>query len=162
MSLIKETLLNTQFPPELLVLELTESSIMSASQLIEQTIQDIAAMRIGISLDDFGTGYSSLSHLKRFTISTLKIDRSFVEDMTLSTNNNLVVKSILALSHILKLDVIAEGIETEEQLQLLLKNKCQYGQGFYFSKPITDDEMGLLLHRERDMDHKKKPQSNEP
>ena len=103
LKLIKHVLKQTKFPPELLVFELTESTVMSASNIIEQTIKDIIALKIGVSLDDFGTGYSSLSHLKRLTITTLKIDKSFVQDITNASNDALVVKSIIALGKILKL-----------------------------------------------------------
>ena len=146
---IVNTLDETQFPPQLLEFELTESTVMSASTCIEKIIKDIASMKISVSLDDFGTGYSSLSHLKTFPITTLKIDKSFVLDITTNANDALIVQAIIALCKTLKLKVIAEGIETDAQLQFLIDNKCQEGQGYYLSKPLTADDMHALLHRER-------------
>ena len=144
-ELIKNTLQTTQFPPNLLEFELTESIVMSSSNRVEQIIQEISDMNISVSLDDFGTGYSSLSHLKRLPISALKIDKSFIMDIMKDPNDALIVKSIISLSNILNLNLIAEGIETQEQLQFMINNQCEYGQGFFLSKPLSPEEMVLFL-----------------
>jgi diguanylate cyclase (GGDEF)-like protein len=151
-KLIKNTLQATQFPPHLLELELTESIVMSSSNRVEKIIQEISDMNIGISLDDFGTGYSSLSHLKRLPITALKIDKSFIMDIMKDPNDALIVKSIISLGKILNLNLIAEGIETQEQLQFMIKNQCQCGQGFYLSKPLSPEEMGLLLQKTKHLE----------
>ena len=92
---------------------------------------------IHLSIDDFGTGFSSLSYLKRFPVNTLKIDRSFMQDVPTDDDAKSIVKSIITLAHTLNLSVIAEGIESKEQLTILYENNCDYAQGFYFSKPLS-------------------------
>ena len=144
---IKDILKETQLLPGLLDLELTESSVMSASETVETIIKEMSEIGISISLDDFGTGYSSLSHLKKLPISALKIDKSFVMDITKDPSDALIVKAIISMGKTLKLNLIAEGIETNDQLQFLIKNKCPEGQGFYLSAPLTAKEMGMLLKK---------------
>lgn len=95
---------------------------------------------IHLSIDDFGTGFSSLSYLKRFPLNTLKIDRSFMQDVPTDDDAKSIVKSIIALAHTLNLSVIAEGIESEEQLSILHENNCDFAQGFYYSKPLSADQ----------------------
>jgi len=134
--------------PASLELELTETSIMQDAETALQTLKKLKAMGISISIDDFGTGYSSLIYLRRFPIDTLKIDRAFTQDMVTSADAQAIIAAIIAMAEALKLNVIAEGIETEEQMALLLKQKCFHGQGFAFSKPIPAEEMTILLgHR---------------
>jgi EAL domain-containing protein (putative c-di-GMP-specific phosphodiesterase class I) len=111
---------------------------------IEQ-LSTIKELGIGIALDDFGTGYSSFSYLHRFPIDTLKIDRSFISDICKKTEHAEIVAAIIAMSHILKLRVIAEGIETEEQLRLLVDKDCDIIQGYLFSRPLPAEEMTQLL-----------------
>lgn len=134
--------------PALLKLELTESLLLEG---IEDTIATMNALNeIGvlISLDDFGTGYSSLQYLKRLPLSQLKIDRSFVRDITVDSSDKAIVSTIIAMAHSLGLDVIAEGVETEEQRQLLLDNGCTNYQGFLFGKPIPIEQFESLLKQE--------------
>lgn len=100
---------------------------------------------IGFSLDDFGTGYSSLSYLKRLPLDQLKIDQSFVRDVLVDQNDASFVQTIIALGKSLKLNVIAEGVETEEQSEFLLSNGCYYYQGHYFSKPVPIERFHTLL-----------------
>jgi EAL domain-containing protein (putative c-di-GMP-specific phosphodiesterase class I) len=102
-------------------------------------------MGIRISVDDFGTGYSSLSYLKRFPIHTLKIDRTFVRDIVTDRNDHTIVATIIAMAHSLGMDVTAEGIETEEQLDLLIAQQCDHYQGYYFSRPVAAVEIEPML-----------------
>ncbi len=132
---ISQALADSALDPACLELELTENFFMEDTQLSRSALEKIKAMGIRISLDDFGTGYSSLQYLKTFPIDTLKIDRSFVQDIdTNSTNANLVV-SMIGIGHGLGLKVLAEGVETYNQVVFLQAHGCDYAQGFYFSRP---------------------------
>lgn len=144
---IKQLLDETQLPAQLLDFELTESTLMASSSAVESIIKELSEMKIGISLDDFGTGYSSLSHLKRLPITALKIDKTFIKDVTKEPNDALIVQSIISLGKMLKLHVIAEGIETDEQLQFLLQYGCQLGQGFYFSEPLSSEAIKTYMEQ---------------
>lgn len=131
--------------PALLKLEITESMLV---ENIEETIATMFALKaIGIqfSLDDFGTGYSSLQYLKRLPLSQLKIDQSFVRDIATDSNDKAIVSTIIAMARNLNLDVIAEGVETEEQQQLLLIKDCTHFQGYFFSKPVPIEQFNALL-----------------
>ncbi len=139
--------------PERLKLEITESALMENAETTIAMLNRIKETGVKISIDDFGTGYSSLSYLNRFPIDTLKVDRSFVSDMTSGTENREIVRTVIALATTLGLDTIAEGIETEEQLQLLRKLGCDYGQGYLFSRPIPKDQADLLLIGELAWNH---------
>jgi EAL domain-containing protein (putative c-di-GMP-specific phosphodiesterase class I) len=132
--------------PELLKLELTESLLL---ENIEDTVATMNALnKIGVqfSLDDFGTGYSSLQYLKRLPFDQLKIDQSFVRDVTTDSSDKAIVRTIIAISQSLNLDVIAEGVETEEQRQILLDNGCNHFQGYLFSKPVPIEQFMTLLN----------------
>lgn len=128
-----------------LELELTESSIMKNPAAVASTLGELKAMGIKISIDDFGTGYSSLGYLKRLPIDVLKIDQSFVRDLTTDPDDAAVVMAIITLAHNLGLGVIAEGVETEEQLGLLRLLKCDGGQGYLFGRPMPADDFHSLL-----------------
>jgi EAL domain-containing protein (putative c-di-GMP-specific phosphodiesterase class I) len=108
-------------------------------------LRNLKGLGIHISIDDFGTGYSSLSYLRRFPIDVLKIDQSFVKDLTVDADNAAIVVSIISLAHSLRLLVIAEGVETAEQLAFLRTHGCDQMQGYYFSRPIGPDAFGLML-----------------
>jgi EAL domain-containing protein (putative c-di-GMP-specific phosphodiesterase class I) len=108
-------------------------------------LQQLRELGIELSIDDFGTGYSSLSYLHRFPISTLKIDRSFVSCMTDHNENAEIVRTILMLARSLKMNVVAEGVETKDQLAQLALLECEYGQGYYFSRPLSVDAASKLL-----------------
>ncbi len=131
--------------PMLLKLELTESLLQ---ENIEDTIAVMNALNeIGVqfSLDDFGTGYSSLQYLKRLPLDQLKIDQSFVHDISIDSSDRAIVSTIIAMSHILNLDVIAEGVETEEQRQFLLNSGCTHYQGYLFGRPAPIEQFEALL-----------------
>jgi diguanylate cyclase (GGDEF)-like protein/PAS domain S-box-containing protein len=142
---IAQILKETGLEPNLLELELTEGSIMKDPNLAIRKLHELKAMGIQISVDDFGTGYSSLNYLKRFPIDTLKIDQSFVREINTDPDNEAIVSAIITLAHALKLNVIAEGVETQEQLESLRVLKCDEVQGFLFSQPLAVAEFTDLL-----------------
>jgi diguanylate cyclase len=127
---------------------MTETVVMhDASQAIV-TLEKLSEMGIHISIDDFGTGYSSLSYLKRFPIDKLKIDRSFIRDISSDSNDAAIVRATIALAHSLRLRVIAEGVETEDQLQFLRAVGCDEYQGFYKSKPVPAADFARQMRAE--------------
>lgn len=140
---VENILVETGLSPEFLELEITESMMMDANRS-SQILRDLSGLGIRLSMDDFGTGYSSLSYLKMFPIHTLKIDRSFIKDITINEDARAIVATIIAMAHNLKMNVIAEGVETKEQLQLLMENGCEDIQGYYFSKPLPASEIERL------------------
>ncbi|MCK4706100.1 MAG: EAL domain-containing protein, partial [Gammaproteobacteria bacterium] len=121
------------------------SIIMHDTSIVSDTLQALHQMGVSLSIDDFGTGYSSLSYIQRFPLDRLKIDRSFVEDIMKSADDAAMIVSIIALAHSMKLQVLAEGVETKEQLEYLQKQGCDEVQGFYFSRPLPADEFEKLL-----------------
>jgi diguanylate cyclase (GGDEF)-like protein/PAS domain S-box-containing protein len=137
---VKSVLDQTGLNPEYLVLEITESMAMDFDYSIK-VLRQLKDIGVGISIDDFGTGYSSLSYLKTFPIDYLKIDRSFVRDIVEDDNDVNIVKAIITLAHNLNLEVIAEGVETKEQLEFLKKYNCDKIQGYLFSKPIPAEQL---------------------
>ena len=144
-SVLKETLAENECKPEWLELEITESQIMENPEHTIGILQQISDLGIRLAIDDFGTGYSSLSYLKRLPIHKLKIDQSFVRDIPSDKDDMSIVETIIALSKSLKLEVIAEGVETEEQRDFLLAHDCLYIQGFYYSRPVSGKEMQKML-----------------
>lgn len=141
---IREILRETGLDHRCLELELTES-VMQNSETTIAMLRELTRMGIDISIDDFGTGYSSLSYLKRFPIRTLKIDQSFVRNVTTNADDPTIIKAIISLAHSLRLRAIAEGVETEEQLQFLRSLECDGMQGFLLSPPLPADEMIKFL-----------------
>ncbi len=146
---IARVLEETDLEPYLLDLELTEGSIMRDPEQAITKLHELKSMGVQISIDDFGTGYSSLNYLKRFPIDTLKIDKSFVTEINSDPEDAAIVNSIITLAHALKLNVIAEGVETEEQLEYLRALGCDEVQGFLFSKALSVDELTKLLAERR-------------
>jgi EAL domain-containing protein (putative c-di-GMP-specific phosphodiesterase class I) len=141
----------TDLAPQCLTLELTESSIMQNVDFAAGMLRRLKSMGINISIDDFGTGFSSLASLKRLPIDALKIDRSFVRDVTSDPDDAALVNAIITLAHNLRLKVIAEGVETEDQLRFLQLLRCDQIQGYFFSKPLPADTLLSLFdsHSER-------------
>jgi diguanylate cyclase (GGDEF)-like protein len=142
---IKQILAETGVNPHCLKLEITESEVMANAENVIDMLKQLKALGLKLMIDDFGTGYSSLSYLHRFPTDTLKIDRSFVSKMDESNENCEIVKTILSLADTLNFSVIAEGIETKQQLRLLKGLGCEYGQGYLFSRPLPKQEAEALL-----------------
>ena len=126
--------------PNQIKLEITESVVVENSEAVISILKQFRAMGVKLSMDDFGTGYSSLSYLHKLPINTLKIDRSFVSQMTEKTGGAEIIKTIILLTKTLNLNIIAEGIENVEQYNALRELGCEYGQGYYFSKPLEIDD----------------------
>jgi diguanylate cyclase (GGDEF)-like protein len=141
----------TGLTPAYLELELTESLIMTDIDRNIAMLHELRALGVHLSIDDFGTGYSSLSYLKDFPISTLKIDRSFIHDIALEDDNAAIVTSIITLAHSLRLKVIAEGVETIEQLNYLIARGCDEIQGFYFGRPEPADVIERMIKEDKNM-----------
>ena len=145
--IISTALLRNKLDPGLLEVEITESAIMDSPDRAVKDLLAIKALGITIALDDFGTGYSSFSYLHRFPIDTLKIDRSFIETIGTTQESSELVAAIIAMAHMLKLRVVAEGIETEEQLSVLADRDCDVIQGFLFQAPVPAPQVPALLQR---------------
>jgi diguanylate cyclase (GGDEF)-like protein/PAS domain S-box-containing protein len=141
---VAETLRETGLHPRYLELELTESVMHDAPQLVAM-LGELKRIGVQVAIDDFGTGYSSLSSLKRFPVDRLKVDRSFVEHIAIDTDDAAIVRTIIALGRNLGLKVVAEGVETAEQLQFLREHACDEVQGYYFSRPIPSQHFESLL-----------------
>ena len=144
-EVVLQILEETGLAPECLDLELTESSIMSNAQATIDALTKLKARGVTISVDDFGTGFSSLSYLKRLPINALKIDQSFVRDLTTDPDDAALVMAIVTLAHNLRLQVVAEGVETEEQLRFLNLIRCDEVQGYLFTKPLAPEALEQLL-----------------
>lgn len=145
-------LADTNIDPAYLKLEITESAIMEDADSAIALTHALRSRGIQISIDDFGTGYSSLGYLHRFPLDNLKIDRSFVQQLQVGSCNYHVVDTIISLSQQLGLSIIAEGIESAPQLEWLQQHGCQYGQGYFFSKPLAAveiEEKYFLDHSQR-------------
>jgi EAL domain-containing protein (putative c-di-GMP-specific phosphodiesterase class I) len=142
---IKDVLARTELDPRCLKLEITESVVMENIETAVDMLDQLRALGITLSIDDFGTGYSSLSYLHRFPLSTLKIDRSFVSLMLGNNENSEIVRTIVMLAQNLGMDVVAEGVETDDQLAVLRAIGCKYGQGYLFSRPIPASQAAAFL-----------------
>jgi len=142
---VKAVLEETGLEPQYLELELTESAIMRNADEAAAMLAELRAVGVGLAIDDFGTGYSSLSYLKRFQVDRLKIDRSFVSDIGRNADDEVITSAIITLAHSLQLRVIAEGVETAEQLAFLKQRSCDEMQGYYFSKPLPHESIPALL-----------------
>jgi diguanylate cyclase (GGDEF)-like protein/PAS domain S-box-containing protein len=150
MQIVEHALKHAELAPEHLELEITESMLIGDTKRIELQLQRLKKMGIKIALDDFGTGYSSLSYLKNFPIDVLKIDQSFIREMTIESKDARIACAIIDMGHSLGQKIVAEGVETEEQLMFLTHRDCDIIQGYYFSQPLPGFKMVTLLRAELD------------
>ena len=145
---VSQALERSGLDPSCLELEITESTILEHTDAVIGTLGALREMGISIAIDDFGTGHSSLSALQRLPVDVVKIDRSFVRDVITDANDASIVAAVIDMGQKMGLKVIAEGVETEEQMKLLQSMKCDFMQGYYFSKPLPPAEFEALLTRE--------------
>jgi EAL domain-containing protein (putative c-di-GMP-specific phosphodiesterase class I) len=145
--LVRQALDETGLAPQRLELELTEGATMVDMARSVETLRRLKALGVQLAIDDFGTGYSSLAYLKRFPIDTLKIDRSFVRDITDNATDTAIVDTIIGLAASLGFSVIAEGVETAEQALILFEHNCRYAQGYLISRPVEATVFADLFHR---------------
>jgi diguanylate cyclase (GGDEF)-like protein len=146
---VRSALEDAKLEPGYIELELTESALMNDPEQSAMTLQALSAMGVHISIDDFGTGYSSLSYLRRFPLDKLKIDRSFIRDLMTNADDVCIVRAIISLAHSLRLRVVAEGVETEQQLEFLRELGCDQYQGFYCSPAVPAESFAALIKRIR-------------
>lgn len=144
---IADVLQRTGLKPELLNVEITETTVMKQPELTEQLLREISALGVGISIDDFGAGYSSLSYLMRFTANKLKIDRAFTQQLTERRTDQIIPTAIINLGRSLNLQTVAEGVETQFQLDMLYDKGCHYAQGYLFSKPLDKEAIWPVLEK---------------
>jgi diguanylate cyclase (GGDEF)-like protein/PAS domain S-box-containing protein len=144
-ELIRQVLFETGLAPQYLELEVTESLLLSSADVTLSVLQELKNMGLSLAIDDFGTGYSSLSYLKRFPVSKLKIDRSFVRDVALNPDDAAITTAIISMAKSLNLKLIAEGVENEAQMSFLRAHQCDQIQGYYFSKPLAVDKVADKL-----------------
>jgi diguanylate cyclase (GGDEF)-like protein len=142
---IRRCIREMQMIPSQLELEITETMLMHDVEAAEETIKHLCDLGVQLAIDDFGTGYSSLSYLKRFPINTVKVDKSFVMDIPENQDDMAITAAVIAMAHQLKMEVVAEGVQTREQLEFLLEHKCEYAQGYLFSRPLALNDMRQLL-----------------
>ena len=150
-TLIKKLINQHKIPQLSLQLEITESLLLEDTRFILETLSELKELGTLLSIDDFGTGYSSLSYLRRFPVDILKIDQSFIRDLNLGSGDDTLIKAIIAMGKSLNLKIIAEGVETKEQLNFLKVHACDFVQGFYFSKPVAADEIVCLIKEKSDL-----------
>jgi len=143
---IEQALSESALKPGNLELEITETMVMCDIQASKKVLDGIKSMGIRLALDNFGTGYSTLGYIKRFPFDSIKIHRSFIKDIPQRPDNVALVQGILAMAHALRLKVIAEGVETQEQLDFLTEHGCHGVQGYYFRKPQSAEDFSKLLH----------------
>jgi len=146
---LQRVLHETGYPADHLLLEITETLLMDNDSRTREVLADIREMGVRLAVDDFGTGYSALSYLREFPVSTLKVDRSFIRDLNLSSNNRRLVEAIIAMAHGLDLVTIAEGVETEQQFELMAELRCDMVQGYFFSEAVSAGEITKLIGGDR-------------
>jgi EAL domain-containing protein (putative c-di-GMP-specific phosphodiesterase class I) len=147
-SVVKVALERNDLAPNQLCLEITETALIEETAEARETLEAIAALGVHIALDDFGTGYSSLAHLRQFPVDVLKIDRSFVDRLETNDRERQIVAAVTAMAHVLKMIVIAEGIETPGQLAQLTELGCDHAQGYLLARPMRPEALELLLRAE--------------
>lgn len=144
-SLVEEVLAETKFPAGLLELELTEGSLMENQEGNIYMLNKLRALGVRLAIDDFGTGYSSLAYLKRFPLDVLKIDKSFIDDIPFDISDMEIASTIIAIGQTLNFKVLAEGVETAEQLDFLRQKGCDSYQGYYKSRPLDKEAFADFL-----------------
>jgi len=149
LSLIQQLLVDYELEPELLELEVTETALIQNPERTAEVLKQFRKLGLRIAIDDFGTGYSSLAYLKRFEVDVLKIDMSFVKDMLVDRNDYEIVKTIISLGKSMNISLIAEGIETAAHSKELLAMGCEFGQGYFYSKPLAADDFLAYLKRDQ-------------
>jgi EAL domain-containing protein (putative c-di-GMP-specific phosphodiesterase class I)/CheY-like chemotaxis protein len=160
--IVRSLLAETGVDPSLIQFELTESLLMKEPEAAARTLNGLKDLGVKISVDDFGTGYSSLAYLKRFPIDALKIDRAFIRELTTDPDDAAITLAIIGLAHSLKLRVVAEGVETEGQLNFLSSHACDEMQGYYFAKPAAPAELEAMLREGRRLKRSADGVSQEP
>ena len=146
---VSEVLTETGLHSDLLMLEITESALMQDVELSKKALHGLKEIGVKLAVDNFGIGYSSLGHLKRLPLDALKIERSFIRDMTKDQDSAEIIKAIIALARSLNLSVMAIGVETKEQFDFLSDTQCCGAQGYLFSKPINAENLFLLLEQRK-------------
>ncbi|WP_269898478.1 putative bifunctional diguanylate cyclase/phosphodiesterase [Lysinibacillus sp. JK80] len=144
-DMVRSVIAETGIDPNLLEIEITEMSMLDYTEDLIDTIKQLRELGITISLDDFGTGYSSLNYLKKFPVDVLKIDRAFVRDIVPEKSGIAMISAMISLAHALNLQVVAEGVEEEAELNVLREHGCEYVQGYYFSKPLSVEDFTNLI-----------------
>jgi len=144
-EMVREIITETKIDPHLLEIEITEMSMLDYTEDLINTINQLRTLGITISIDDFGTGYSSLNYLKTFPVDVLKIDRTFVRDILPEKSGIAMISAMISLAHALNLEVVAEGVEEEAELNVLREHGCEYVQGYYFSKPLSVEDFTQLI-----------------
>lgn len=144
-SEVRDLILKTNLNSEEIQLEVTETAVMEDINASTRVLKELRDMGVKIALDDFGTGYSSLTYLERLPIDIVKLDRTFIKGISNVGQSNVIVESVIKLTHDLNLGIVAEGIETKDQLEFLILNNCDYGQGYLFSRPVSEGEIEKLL-----------------
>jgi EAL domain-containing protein (putative c-di-GMP-specific phosphodiesterase class I) len=152
-EVIAQILRETSLEPKYLKIELTESIVMQDIDMAVGILNRLKEMGLSLSIDDFGTGYSSLAYLKRFPVDELKIDKSFVNGLGTDLNDSTIVNTIISMAHSMRLKVVAEGVETADQLELLRERSCEEVQGFYFSKPLAPGLFEEMMRSTTNMPH---------
>jgi EAL domain-containing protein (putative c-di-GMP-specific phosphodiesterase class I) len=142
---VHRALQEEDMPAQSLELEITENIVMQDPQVAAEILEALHALGVRTAIDDFGTGYSSLAYLKRFPLDVLKIDRTFVRDLSRNNGDAAIVEASISLAQKLGLEVVAEGVETPEQLAFMRDKGCDYVQGYYLSRPVPKDELMALL-----------------
>jgi predicted signal transduction protein with EAL and GGDEF domain len=161
-KLVKSVLVETGMAADSLEIEITESTAVKDVELTLKTLNQLHKLGVNISLDDFGSGYSALGYLNQYPFQTLKADRSFISDIPNDTKDTAITAAIIAMAHSLKLRVVAEGVETIEQLDFLRSNKCDEVQGFLFSRPISANELTSFLRKKHHLPTRDLKGANHP
>jgi len=145
--MVESILRDTKLAPHGLELEVTEDIMLHDVEAAIRTLRRLSDLGVHISIDDFGTGYSSLSYLKKLPIHTLKIDQSFVSDITVNPDDAAIARAVITMAKSLRLNVIAEGVEVEDQMKFLYSLNCSKMQGYYFSTPVSAEEFSSCFYK---------------